>query len=224
MPNPSFSNHTTLSDGVLAEFRKLPQNGKIMAEYIWIGGSGQDLRCKTRTFDEKPKTAADLWVSTRSSQHFHTKAIARVSENIRIDWVSIFMKERFLFLRTEGYSSLFSCCTRITLIARCFVLFFSPPFVFLGIFWYFLFVWKTNVSFCVLCSFSFHHVLFSCSNSRFHVSFWFVFHVLLCHNWSIKGTNCICEGVWRTKWSLSWARFFMQQYRSYEHVTLWTEM
>lgn len=60
MPNPSFSNHTALSDEVLAEFRKLPQNGKIMAEYIWIGGSGQDLRCKTRTFDRKPKTAADL--------------------------------------------------------------------------------------------------------------------------------------------------------------------
>ncbi|CAB1108249.1 unnamed protein product [Ectocarpus sp. CCAP 1310/34] len=53
MPNTSFSNHTALSDEVLNEFRKLPQGGKIMAEYIWIGGSGQDLRCKTRTFPAK---------------------------------------------------------------------------------------------------------------------------------------------------------------------------
>ncbi|CAB1108251.1 unnamed protein product [Ectocarpus sp. CCAP 1310/34] len=53
MPNTQFSSHTALSDEVLNEFRKLPQGGKIMAEYIWIGGTGQDLRCKTRTFPAK---------------------------------------------------------------------------------------------------------------------------------------------------------------------------
>lgn len=60
MVNTVFSSHTQLSDEVLAEFRKLPQHGKIMAEYIWIGGSGQDLRCKTRTFAKKPESVADL--------------------------------------------------------------------------------------------------------------------------------------------------------------------
>jgi len=39
---------------------KLPQNGKIMAEYVWIGGSGLDLRCKSRTFDFVPKSPSDL--------------------------------------------------------------------------------------------------------------------------------------------------------------------
>lgn len=61
MANPYFTSHTALSDGLLAEFRKLPQkDGKIMAEYVWIGGSGQDLRCKTRTLSKKPSTPADL--------------------------------------------------------------------------------------------------------------------------------------------------------------------
>lgn len=35
----------------------------VQAEYVWLGGTGQDLRCKTRTLNEKP-TAVDqlpLW-------------------------------------------------------------------------------------------------------------------------------------------------------------------
>lgn len=60
MVNTVFSSLTALSDQVLAEYRKLPQNGKIMAEYIWIGGSGQDLRCKTRTFNKKITSVKDL--------------------------------------------------------------------------------------------------------------------------------------------------------------------
>jgi len=43
----------------------MKQNGKIMAEYVWIGGGetvlgGFDLRSKTRTLDSAPKSVADL--------------------------------------------------------------------------------------------------------------------------------------------------------------------
>lgn len=38
----------------------LSQGSKIQAEYIWIGGSGQDLRCKTRTLDAKPTDVSGL--------------------------------------------------------------------------------------------------------------------------------------------------------------------
>ena len=32
----------------LNHFNDMDQNGRVLAEYIWIGGSGQDLRSKTK--------------------------------------------------------------------------------------------------------------------------------------------------------------------------------
>lgn len=36
---------------LLSEFLTLDQFGHVQAEYIWIGGSGQDLRGKTKVRD-----------------------------------------------------------------------------------------------------------------------------------------------------------------------------
>jgi len=48
---------------VLSKFLELPLHGKSQAEYIWIGGSGQDLRSKTKTLDKVPTSINDfpLW-------------------------------------------------------------------------------------------------------------------------------------------------------------------
>ncbi len=41
-----------LSDAVFSHYMALPQPGnKIQAEYVWVGGSGSDLRCKTKTLN-----------------------------------------------------------------------------------------------------------------------------------------------------------------------------
>eukprot|EP00999_Lentomonas_sp_LEN2_P002880 NODE_745_length_1222_cov_183.184475_g705_i0.p1 GENE.NODE_745_length_1222_cov_183.184475_g705_i0~~NODE_745_length_1222_cov_183.184475_g705_i0.p1 ORF type:complete len:352 (+),score=91.73 NODE_745_length_1222_cov_183.184475_g705_i0:74-1129(+) len=41
-------------------YKNLDQQGRIMATYVWIDGSKQNLRCKTRTLEQAPKSPADL--------------------------------------------------------------------------------------------------------------------------------------------------------------------
>ena len=47
---------------VLKHFLSLPQNGKVMATYVWIDGSLQNVRCKTMTIDFVPKDPSELKV------------------------------------------------------------------------------------------------------------------------------------------------------------------
>ena len=51
--------YTKLSLETQERFLKLPQNGMIQAEYVWIGGKGE-LRCKTKTLMKAPASIADL--------------------------------------------------------------------------------------------------------------------------------------------------------------------
>lgn len=50
-----------LLDGTVTQrFEKLDQRGKVAAEYIWLGGTMADLRSKTKTLSEVPKSVEDL--------------------------------------------------------------------------------------------------------------------------------------------------------------------
>jgi len=52
---------TPLDFAVWKNFSELPAgDGVCLAQYVWIGGTGMDLRCKTRTLYEAPKTVKDL--------------------------------------------------------------------------------------------------------------------------------------------------------------------
>jgi len=45
---------------VLNKYLSLPQNGRVQALYIWIDGSGEGLRSKTKTLDSVPKSIEEL--------------------------------------------------------------------------------------------------------------------------------------------------------------------
>jgi len=50
-----------LAMDVYEHYMAIPAHkSRIQAEYIWIGGSGQDIRCKTKTLEKKPESLAEL--------------------------------------------------------------------------------------------------------------------------------------------------------------------
>jgi glutamine synthetase len=58
----SSGNIHALDVNVSAKYAGLDQRGKVLAEYVWIGGSGRpdDLRCKTKTLNKEVKSVDEL--------------------------------------------------------------------------------------------------------------------------------------------------------------------
>eukprot|EP01084_Bolivina_argentea_P305919 528526_1 len=51
---------TTPQHGTKAKYMGLDQGGRVMAEYVWIGGAGDDLRCKSKTLEEPVGSPTEL--------------------------------------------------------------------------------------------------------------------------------------------------------------------
>lgn len=49
-----------LDPTILDRFLNLDQGGRVSAEYVWIGGTGSDLRSKTKSLSKKPASVKEL--------------------------------------------------------------------------------------------------------------------------------------------------------------------
>ena len=49
-----------LNQNVLNKYMDLDSNGLVMAQYVWIDGTGEHLRCKTRTLEREPVLLTDV--------------------------------------------------------------------------------------------------------------------------------------------------------------------
>lgn len=58
----SLHDKRTVSDkiSVLEKYSRLDQGHRVQALYIWIDGSGEGIRCKTKTLEKKPDSVEDL--------------------------------------------------------------------------------------------------------------------------------------------------------------------
>merc|ERR1712209_340819 len=61
--------HAQTNKTVLDKYMKLDQGTRVQALYIWIDGTGEGLRSKTKTLEEYPNSVADLPIWNYMAPH-----------------------------------------------------------------------------------------------------------------------------------------------------------
>ncbi|XP_041275937.1 glutamine synthetase isoform X1 [Pyrgilauda ruficollis] len=117
----SASSH--LSKAIKHMYMKLPQGEKVQAMYIWIDGTGEHLRCKTRTLDHEPKSLEDLpewnfdgsstYQSEGSNSDMYLRPAAMFRDPFRKDPNKLVLCEVFKYNRQSAESNLRHTCRRI---------------------------------------------------------------------------------------------------------------
>ncbi|KAL4828951.1 hypothetical protein H8958_018952 [Nasalis larvatus] len=117
----SASSH--LNKGIKQMYMSLPQGEKVQAMYIWIDGTGEGLRCKTRTLDSEPKCVEELpeWnfdgsstlQSEGSNSDMYLVPAAMFRDPFRKDPNKLVLCEVFKYNRRPSETNLRHTCKRI---------------------------------------------------------------------------------------------------------------
>ncbi|XP_032082110.1 glutamine synthetase [Thamnophis elegans] len=117
----SASSH--LSKTIKQMYMKLPQGDKVQAMYIWIDGTGEFLRCKTRTLEQEPKNVEDLpewnfdgsstFQSEGSNSDMFLVPSAMFRDPFRKDPNKLVLCEVLKYNRKPAETNLRSTCRRI---------------------------------------------------------------------------------------------------------------
>lgn len=117
----SASSH--LNKGIKQVYMSLPQGEKVQAMYIWIDGTGEGLRCKTRTLDSEPKCVEELpeWnfdgsstlQSEGSNSDMYLVPAAMFRDPFRKDPNKLVLCEVFKYNRRPAETNLRHTCKRI---------------------------------------------------------------------------------------------------------------
>ncbi|XP_061039024.1 glutamine synthetase isoform X1 [Eubalaena glacialis] len=117
----SASSH--LNKGIKQVYMSLPQGEKVQAMYIWIDGTGEGLRCKTRTLDCEPKCIEELpewnfdgsstFQSEGSNSDMYLVPAAMFRDPFRKDPNKLVFCEVFKYNRKPAETNLRHTCKRI---------------------------------------------------------------------------------------------------------------
>ncbi|XP_053329093.1 glutamine synthetase [Spea bombifrons] len=56
----SVSHSSRLNKAVREQYMRLPQGGMVQVTYVWVDGTGEGVRCKTKTLDYEPKSIEEV--------------------------------------------------------------------------------------------------------------------------------------------------------------------
>ncbi|KAF6292913.1 glutamate-ammonia ligase [Rhinolophus ferrumequinum] len=112
-----------LNKGIKQVYMSLPQGDKVQAMYIWIDGTGEGLRCKTRTLDSEPKCIDELpewnfdgsstFQSEGSNSDMYLVPAAMFRDPFRKDPNKLVFCEVFKYNRKPAETNLRHTCKRI---------------------------------------------------------------------------------------------------------------
>ncbi|XP_053266970.1 glutamine synthetase [Pleuronectes platessa] len=121
MASLSLSSH--LNKSLRQQYLNLPQEGKCQVTYIWIDGTGEDVRAKTRTLDTEPKGLEEIpewnfdgsstYQSEGSNSDMYLKPVCMFRDPFTLDPNKLVLCEVFKYNRLPAETNYRNSCEKV---------------------------------------------------------------------------------------------------------------